>query len=188
MISVTELRAGKTFQIDGVPYQVVEYKHTKMGRGTATIRVKVRNLKDGSVVEKTFGSGAKVEPIETQLKTVQYLYRERDNFYFMDPASFEQFSLPKKVFWGKEKFLKEQEEFKILFWSEQPLAVEFPLFMVFKVIQTSPGVKGNSVTASFKPATLNNGLVVRVPLFINVDDKIKVDTRTGEYVERVSNA
>jgi elongation factor P len=185
MISVTELRAGKTFQIAGVPYQVIEYKHTKMGRGTATIRVKVRQLADGSVGEKTFGSGAKVEPIETQFKTVQYLYREGENFYFMDPASFEQFSLSKKVFWGKEKFLKGLQVYKILFWDEQPLAVEFPLFMIFEVIQTSPGVKGDSVTGSFKPATLDSGLVVRVPLFIKPGDKIKVDTRTEEYQERI---
>jgi len=186
MISVTELRAGRTFQVDGVPYQVIEYKHTKMGRGTANIRVKVRSLLDGSVVEKTFISGAKVEPIETEVKTVQYLYQQGDELCFIDSRTYEQFSLAKSVMAGKEKFLKEGDEVKILLWDEKPLGVELPNFLIFKVTSTSPGIKGDSVTASFKPAIMENGLVVRVPLFINVGDKIKVDTRTGEYLERVS--
>ena len=192
MISVTELRAGRAFQIDGIPYQVIEYKHTKMGRGTANIRVKVRNLYDGTIVQKTFISGAKVEPIETQTRIVQYLYQQEEEFYFIDPRTYEQFSLAKPIMGGKEKFLKEGEEVKILFWSfasaqdkeDIPLGIELPPKMEFIVAETGPGVKGDSVTASFKPATLDNGLVVRVPLFVNVGDKIKVDTRTGEYLER----
>ena len=188
MISVTELRAEKAFQIDGIPYRVIEYKHTKMGRGTANIRVKVRNLYDGTIVQKTFISGAKVEPIETQTKIVQYLYQQEEEFYFIEPRTYEQFSLAKPIMEGKEKFLKEGEEVKILFWEDKPLTVELPTSLVFEVVSTSPGIKGDSVTASFKPATLDNGLVVRVPLFVNVGDKIKVDTRTGEYLERVGGA
>jgi len=184
MISVTELRAGRAFQIDGIPYQVIEYKHTKMGRGTANIRVKVRSLLDGSVVEKTFISGAKVEPIETQTRIVQYLYQQGEDFCFIDPRNYEQFSLAKPIMEGKEKFLKEGEEVKILFWEDKPLTMELPTSLVFEVVSTAPGIKGDSVTASFKPATLDNDLVVRVPLFVNVGDKIKVDTRTGEYLER----
>lgn len=186
MIPVTELRAGKCFKIDSVPFQVLEYKHTKIGRGTANIKLKIKNLKTGAVTEKTFISGAKVEPIETELKMLQYLYRDGNNFYFMDPRTFEQFRLSLKMLAGKEKFLKEEEEVKVLFWEQQPLAIELPTKMIFEVVQTSPGIKGNSVTASFKPATLDNGFVVRVPLFINAGDKVKIDTRTGEYVERVS--
>jgi len=184
MISVTELRAGRTFQINGVPYQVMEYKHTKMGRGTANIKLKTKNLKTGAVTEKTFISGARVEPIQTEVKSLQYLYQEGDNFHFMDPRSFAQFSFQRAALAGKEKFLKEGEEVKILFWDDQPLTIELPNSLVFEVVQTSPGIKGDSVTASFKPATLDNGLAVRVPLFINVGDKIKVDTRTGEYIEK----
>ena len=186
MIPVTAMRAGRLFEENGEPYQVLDYKHIKMGRGTANIRVKVRNLRDGSVAEKTFLSGAKVDPIETEVKILQYLYRDGDNFYFMEPTTFEQFSLPLKTLGGKEKFLKEQQKVKILFWNEEPLSIELPLNMVFTVVQTPPGIKGDSVNASFKPATLDNGLVVKVPLFVNVGDKVKVDTRTGEYVERVS--
>lgn len=192
MISVTELRAGRTFQIDGVPYQVIDYKHTKMGRGTANIRVKVRNLYDGTIVQKTFISGAKVEPIETQTRLIQYLYQQGEDFCFIDPRTYEQFSLTKTIMEGKEKFLKEGEEVKILFWSlagaqdkeDIPLGIELPSKMEFTVEETGPGVRGDSVTASFKPATLDNGLVVRVPLFVNAGEKIKVDTRTGEYLGR----
>jgi len=185
MISVTELRAGRAFQIDGIPYQVIEYKHTKMGRGTANIKLKIKNLKSKIITEKTFISGARVQEITTIKRKLQYLYQDKDDFYFMDPRTYEQFSLAKPIMEGKEKFLKEGEEVKILFWEDKPLTVELPSSLVFEVVSTSPGIKGDSVTASFKPATLDNGLVVRVPLFVNVGDKIKVDTRTGEYLERV---
>lgn len=186
MISVTEMKAGRLFEENGEPYQVLDYKHTKMGRGTASIKLKVKNLMTGAVVERTFISGAKVEPIETIMRTVQYLYKEGNDYFFMDPQSFEQFSLSQRLLAGKEKFLKEEQTVKILFWEQKPLMVELPITMIFSVIQTSPGVKGNSVNASFKPATLDNGLEVKVPLFINVGDKIKVDTRSGEYLERVT--
>ena len=185
MISVTELRAGRTFRFENEPYQVLEYRHTKLGRGTANIRVKVQNLRSGAIVEKTFISGAKVEPIETEVKFLQYLYQEGDNFYFMEPKTFEQFSLSRAALGPKAKFLQEGKEIKVLFWEKKPLMVELPNSLVFKVIQAPPGVKGNSATASYKPVTLDNHLVVKVPLFIKVGDKIKVDTRTGEYIGRV---
>lgn len=186
MISVTEMRAGRLFEENGEPYQVLEYKHTKMGRGTASIKLKTKNLITGAVTEKTFISGAKVEPVETEVKMLQYLYREGEDYFFMDPQTFKQFNLSTKVLAGKEKFLKEEEIVKVLFWNQKPLAVEMPISMVFMVTQTPPGIKGDSVNASFKPATLDNGLEVKVPLFINVGDKIKIDTRTGDYLERVS--
>jgi len=186
MISVTEMRAGRLFEENGEPYQVLEYKHTKMGRGTANIKLKTKNLITGAVTEKTFISGAKVELVETEVKMLQYLYRENEDYFFMDPQTFEQFNLEAKVLAGKEKFLKEEQTVKILFWREKPLSIELPITMVFTVTQAPPGIKGDSVNASFKPATLDNGLEVKVPLFVNVGDKIKVDTRTGEYVERVT--
>lgn len=186
MILVTEMRAGKIFEENGEPYQVLDYKHTKMGRGTANIKLKTKNLITGAVVDRTFISGAKVEPIETEVKVVQYLYREGNDYFFMEPKTFEQFSLDIKILGGKEKFLKEEQNVKILFWQEKPLAVEIPITLNFTVIETPPGVKGDSATASFKPATLDNGLEVKVPLFINIGDKVKVDTRTGDYVERVT--
>lgn len=186
MIPVTEMKIGRLFEENDEPYQVLDYKHTKMGRGTANIKLKTKNLITGAVTEKTFISGAKVEPVETEVKIVQYLYHENEDYFFMDPRTFEQFSLSGKILAGKEKFLKEEQSLKILFWKEKPLTVEMPLNMVFTVTQTPPGIKGDSVNASFKPATLDNGLEVKVPLFINEGDKIKIDTRTGEYVERVT--
>jgi elongation factor P len=184
MIAVTEMKTGRFFEENGEPYQVLEYKHTKIGRGNASIKLKAKNLITGATTEKTFVSGAKIEPIETILKSAQYLYKEENNYFFIDPQNFEQFSLPGKILAGKEKFLKEEQKVKVLFWEERPLMIELPTAMVFNVVQASPGVKGDSVNASFKPATLDNGLEVKVPLFINVGDKIKVDTRSGEYLER----
>ncbi|MCX6726074.1 MAG: elongation factor P [Candidatus Shapirobacteria bacterium] len=187
MIPVNEMKSGRNFQENGVPYQVIDYKHTKMGRGSASIRLKVKNLKTGAMTEKTFISGAKIEPIQTETKMVQYLYYDDDYFYFMEPRTFEQINIIKGVLGDKSRFLKEGEEIKIVFWNEEALGVDLPLSLVFKIEETAPGVKGNSVNASFKPAVLDNGLAVKVPLFINVGDKIKVDTRSGNYIERVSD-
>lgn len=185
MISVTELRAGATFEMEGDPYRVIDYKHTKLGRGTANIKVKIRNLKTGAVVNKNFISDARVEPIETEPRVLTYLYQEEGEFKFIDPQTYEPVSLLKAALEGQEKFLKENEAVRVIFWEENPLAVELPVALVFQVTATPPGVRGNSVSASFKPATLDNGLATKVPLFINIGDKIKVDTRSGEYIERV---
>lgn len=191
MIPVTRLRTGTTFRLDRKPYQVVEYKHTSLGRGQATIRAKVRDLKSGVVEVKAFNSGAKVESIETEVKTLQFLYRDGENFYFMDPITFEQFSLPSRVLVDKAGFLKVGEKVKVLFWqfspdlASEPLSVEIPNSLVFRVKKTTPGVKGDRVSGATKPATLDNDLVIQTPLFIKEGDKVKVDTKTGEYVGRV---
>lgn len=187
MISVTQLRAGKTFSLDSKSYQVIEYKHTKLGRGTANIRVKARNLKTGTVEEKTFVSGAKVESLETEVKTLQFLWQDEDDFYFMNPIDFEQYSLSAQLVGEKGKFLQEERKIKVLFAEDQPLSIELPNSMIFKVSQTGPGVKGDTATAVTKLATLENGLEVKVPLFIKMGDKVKIDTRTGEYVERATS-
>ncbi len=195
MISVTELRNGATFHEDGRPFLVLNYKHTKLGRGKASIRVKVKDLQTGSVLEKTFISGAKVEPIQTQKKLMQYLYQEGESFVFMDPVTFEQNTISSKVLGKQARFLKEGQEISILFQEpstssgrgKKPLLAELPISLEFKVKETGPGVKGDTATRSFKPATLENGVVVKVPLFIKVGDKIKVDTRTGEYLERAAS-
>ncbi len=184
MISVTDLRAGRRFLLEGSPWQVLEYKHTKMGRGSATIKIKAKNLKNGSVLEKSYINGAKVEPIETENKNLQFLYQDKNDYFFADAKTFEQVSLDREFLAGKEKFLKEGVEVLVLFWEGQPLDIELPNSMVFTVATTDPGVKGNSATNVFKPAVMENGLQVKVPLFVNVGDKIKVDTRSGEYLER----
>ena len=185
MLNVTELRAGTVFRDSQGIWEVVTYKHTKMGRGSATIRVKVRNLKTGATVEKTFTSGQKVEELELVKKKGQFLYSDSSNVVFMDPATFEQFSLAKTSMGGKEKFLREGETYDIFVADGQVLSLEVPKLVVLKVAETGPGVKGDSVSSVTKDAVLENGLKVKVPLFVNNGDKIKVDTRISEYVERV---
>jgi elongation factor P len=184
MISVTELRAGKHFQIDGQPYQVIEYKHSKVGRGNASIKLKIRNLRTQAVIDKTYISGASVEPINTTTKIGQFLYRENQAYIFMDPKTFEQFEIQERIVKDQGRYLKEGEEVKLLFWEDEPLSIELPTFMVYQIKQTDPGVKGDTVSAVYKPAITDNNLVIKVPLFIKIGDLIKVDTRSGNYLER----
>ena len=186
MISVTELRSGTTFELEGQPHLVLEYKHTKLARGTANVKIKARNLSTGAVVEKSFISGAKVEPIETMVKELQFLYSDGTSLFFMDPRNFAQFSLDKSVLGEKAEFLQEEILVKVLFYEEKPLSVELPKSMVFKVSEAPPGVKGDSAMGATKPVTLENGLVVQVPLFIKKGDKVKIDTHNGKYRTRMT--
>ena len=166
-------------------WEVVKYSHTKMGRGSANIKLKIKNLNTGATIEKTFTSGQKVDELSLSKKKGQFLYNDVDNIVFMDPVSFEQFTLPRRLVGRKEKFLKEGETYDLLVAQDQVLSIEIPKLATLSVAETGPGVKGDTVSATTKDATLENGLRVKVPLFINQDDRIKVDTRTGEYVERV---
>ncbi|MEK7182598.1 MAG: elongation factor P, partial [Patescibacteria group bacterium] len=155
----------------------------------ATVRVDARNLKTGRVEEKTFNSGARVEAAPTTKRRLQYLYKDEENAVFMDPQSFEQVEIPRRIAGGEIRFLKDGQEADVLFWSsgdaaDVPLTIELPPKVTLKVTDTSPGVKGNSATNIWKPALLENGLQVKVPLFIAVGDSVRVDTRTGEYIER----
>jgi len=184
MISVTDLRSGRRFLLEGQPWEVLEYHHVKMGRGTANIKVKARNLRTGAVLEKSFINGAKVEPVETERRELQYLYREKEEYFFADPRTFEQISLSESLLGGKEKFLLEGAKVTILFWESEPLAIDLPTSLVFAVVKTDPGVRGNSATNVFKSAVLENGLEVKVPLFVNEGDRVKIDSRSGEYQER----
>lgn len=185
MISVTELRQGKTFEEDGQPYIVLEYIHTKMGRGTANINVQAKNLLTGSVIRKTYISGAKVEDIVTPKKRLQFLYKTGDLFTFIDPKTYEQVELSGHIIKEQTPYLKEGGEVEIMFWEQTPLAVILPPKMQFIVVETGPGIKGNSATNVFKDATLDNGLQTKIPLFIDKGEKVWIDTRSGEYVERV---
>jgi elongation factor P len=185
MITVQDLKNGTTFELNGEPFIVLKYEHIKLGRGTANIRVKIRSLKNGKVAERTFINSARVEEIQTSKKKMQYLYSDGKSFIFMDPASFEQVSISSEILGEASRFLKEGMEVQILFWGEKPLWAELPPKIEFVVAETVPGVKGNTASNVYKPATLENGYQVKIPLFINQGDKIRVDTRTGEYVERV---
>jgi len=183
MIGVQELRAGIIYEEDGNLLQVLSYEHIKMGRGSANIKVKVKNLRSGSTTEKSFINTARVNDVTVLKRDHQYLYRDGDSAYFMNPVSFEQISVPLNVIEGEE-FLKESETYSISFLGEEALSVTLPPKVVLAVTDTAPGVKGNSATNVFKEATLENGLTVKVPPFIKIGDKVRVDTRTGAYTEK----
>lgn len=184
MIVVSELRAGVIFQEDGQLFQVLNYEHVKLGRGSATIKVKVKNLRSGSITEKGFTNGAKVQDVTVFKKELQYLYQDEDGVYFMDPQTYEQSNVPLAIVGEEGKFLKEGESYPISFYGEEPLAITMPPKVELKVLDTAPGIKGNSASNVFKDAVLENNVTTKVPLFINVGDKIRVDTRTGAYTER----
>jgi elongation factor P len=185
MLNVTELRNGAVFKEDGNLLSVIVYEHNKTGRGSGTIRLKVRNLKTGAVTEKSFITGARVEEANVEKKKVQFLYRDGDLLNFMDPVSFEQFSLPSSVAGDSAKFLKDSLDVILLVAGDEPISLELPLSLVYEITETGPGEKGNTVSNVFKPAILDNGLEVKVPMFSKVGDKVKIDTRNGQYVERV---
>lgn len=185
MIGVTDLRAGTTFVEDGQYLMVLSYEHIKMGRGSANIKVKVKNLKSGSIVDKSFINGAKVQDIHVVKKDMQYLYKDDDAAYFMDPESYEQVSIPLKIV-PEHIYFKDGETFNVNSIDGEPLTVLLPPKMTFKVTETAPGAKGNSATNVFKEAILENGLKTKVPLFINTGEMIRVDTRTGAYSEKAN--
>lgn len=184
MISVTELRAGTVFEDRGEYYLVLVYEHIKMGRGGGTIKVKVRNLTTGATIEKSFPNGARVNDANLERKAAQFLYRDGAGFHFMDPGSFEQFSLGEKLVGDYAPYLKEGQQITLFAISEQPMYIELPKILDYKVAQTGGAAKGNTVGAAQKDAILENGLHVKVPLFIKTNEVIRVDTRTGVYVER----
>lgn len=186
MIGVTELRAGTIFEESGNLFQVLSYEHIKMGRGSANIKVKVKNLKNGSTTEKSFINGARVNDVTVFKRDVQYLYHDSDLIHFMDPRSFEQLNVPKSLVGNDSVYLKEGENYNVSFLRDEAIAINLPSKMDFKVVEADPGVKGNSASNIYKDAVLDNGLRVRVPLFIKAGDKIKVDTRTGEYSQKVN--
>lgn len=187
MLNATDLKNGTTFKQDGQPYVVLRYEHSKKGRGGATIKVKVRNLNTGSLTEKSFQSGARIEPLEVQQREANYLYKNGDQLVFMNNRTYEQFELDAELLGDQEKFLREGALVKVLFSLDKqdiPLTVELPPKMTFTVTEADPGVKGDTAANMLKKVQLDNGLTIKAPLFINQGDTVVVDTRTGEYIER----
>lgn len=186
MLNVTELRTGVVFKEGNQIFQVLSYDHIKMGRGSGNVKVKVRNLKSGAVGEKSFITGAKVEEAEVEKRQAQFLYQKADQFFFMDLSTFDQFSLPGSSLDNQTKFLKEGLKLQLIISEGEALAAELPHGLIYAVSETGPAERGNTVASVYKEAKLDNGLTVRVPIFIKVGDKVKVDTKTGEYAERVN--
>ena len=185
MINATELRSGTVFQEGKELWQVITYEHNKMGRGSGTIKVKVKNLRTGSITEKGFITCARVEEANVEKKKAQFLYQDGEDFNFMDPSSFEQFPISKAILGDQAKYLKDGLEVILLVHESQALALELPNSITYEIKETGPGEKGNTVSNVYKEATLDNGLVVKVPMFMKEKERVKIDTRTGEYVERV---
>ena len=180
-----DFRNGTTFEMDGNVYKVVEFQHVKPGKGAAFVRTKLKNVITGAVLEKTFNPSEKYPGAEIEKREMQYLYNDENLYYFMDNDTYDQMPLNKADLGDCLKYLKENMEVTILSFKGKVFAVEPPIFVELEVIYTEPGFAGNTTTTSGKPATLENGYTINVPLFVNIGDTIKIDTRTGEYMERV---
>lgn len=184
MINSTDLKNGVTFLRNDKPYKVVKYALIKMGRGGATVKLIIRNLENGATEAASMSSNVKVDEVVTSKKRLQYLFKDSVTATFMDPTSFDQTEIPVKVIENELPFIKEGDNVDVLFWNEKPLSVDIAPKATLTVLETDPGVKGNTVSNLYKPAKLDNGITIKVPLFINAGEKIRVDTRTSEYIER----
>lgn len=182
--STNEFKSGLKVLLDGEPCSIVENEFVKPGKGQAFNRVKIRNLKTGRVLEKTFKSGDTIEGADVVDLEMQYLYNDGESWHFMSPESYEQYAVSKQAVSDAYQWLKEQDICMVTLWNGVAISVTPPIFVVLRVSETEPGVRGDTVTGGTKPAKLETGAVVKVPLFVNSDDLLKIDTRTGEYVSR----
>ncbi len=185
MLSLNEIKSGRVLEINSEPFLVIKTDHHKMGRGGAVLKVKMKNLINGNVLEKTYQGNDRAEEAKTASKKANYLYKDQNEAYFMDNESFEQFSLLLENIGDKEVFLKEGIDVDVLYFNDNPVSVSLPVKMDFKVISSPPGVRGNSSGNVTKQIELEGGAVISAPLFINEGDIVRINTETGEYVERV---
>jgi len=184
LYTTTDFRNGLKIEFEGGPYTIVYFQHVKPGKGGAFVRTKLKNLKTGAVLEHTFRSGDKVEKPDLDEREMQFMYREGDAFHFMDTASYEQIYLDTDHMGDAANYMIENLPVKILFYRGEPIGIDLPIFIVLTIAETEPGIRGDTVSGATKPAKLESGALVQVPLFLNEGDRIKVDTRTGTYIER----
>jgi len=184
LISTSDFKRGLTIELNGEIYSIVDFQHVKPGKGGAFVRTKFKNLKSGLVIDKTFRAGEKMEQAIIDRKTMQYLYSDGNGYSFMNKENYEQISLPKDQISDIVDLLKEGNDVDVTFCKSEIIGVELPNFMSLKVVKTMPGVKGNTVSGALKPATLETGAIIQVPLFIKEGDVIKIDTREKKYIER----
>jgi len=185
MYGTAEFKKGLKIELDGSPFMIVDFQHVKPGKGGAFVRTKLKNLLTGRVLDQTFRSGEKVKKPDLVEKEMQYLYKDGDSYCLMDNDTYEQIMLTTEQVGDAVLFLTENMNLKVLIFNQQPVAVDLPNFVELTVAQTEPGVRGDTATGGTKPATLESGAVIQVPLFINEGDRLKVDTRTGTYIERL---
>jgi elongation factor P len=186
LISTGDLRKGVVIEIDNQLFQVQEYNHLKIGRGSAQVRMKLRNVRTGALIDRTVQAGEKWPRVRLEHRTVQFLYEEPPNYVFMDQETFDQMMLSATQLGDAIHYLKDGLDLEVLMNGEEAIGVELPITVELKITHTEPGFRGDTASGGTKPATLETGLVVSVPLFVNTDETIKVDTRTGTYLERVS--
>jgi elongation factor P len=186
-VSTAEFRKGLRIVFDGAPYTIVDFQHVKPGKGGAFVRTKLKHMKLGRVIDNTFRSGERVELVDFEEKRMQFLYRD-ERYHFMDTETYEQVSLSENEMGDAREYLKENMEVEVLFIDGAPAALELPNFVELAIVKTDPGVRGDTAQGGTKPATLETGAVVQVPLFLSEGDVVKVDTRTGEYLGRVAAA
>jgi len=182
--STNEFKSGLKVMLDNDPCSILENEYVKPGKGQAFNRVRMRNLKTGRIIERTFKSGDTIEGADVVELDVQYLYGDGDMWYFMDQSNYEQYAADKNAMVDAADWLKGEEVCKVTLWNGTPLSVSPPIFVILEITETDPGIRGDTATGGSKPATLETGAVVKVPLFVNTGEKIKIDTRTGEYVSR----
>ena len=185
MISTADFRNGIRIQLDGAPYYIVEFQHVKPGKGGAFVRTKLKSYKTGNVIDRTFRSGERFEEPNLEEREMQFLYASGDAYTFMDTESFEQFTYNKKQLGENADLMKEDMVVKILVHEHEPIAVELPIFIELKVVDAEPGVRGDTASGGNKPAVVETGATIKVPLYLEVGEIIRIDTRTREYVERV---
>jgi elongation factor P len=185
LISTADFRKGRKIQYKGAPCEIIDFQHSKMARGGALVKTKLKNLITGSILDDTFRSGEKFEPAGLEEKEMQYLYEQDGMYYFMDTESYEQVPLSEDQFENAKKWTKDNTVVKALYFEGNPVAVEPPMFVELEVTETDPGFKGDTASGGSKPATLETGAVVKVPFHISNGDVLKIDTRTGDYIERV---
>ncbi len=186
MIDTGDLRKGTTMDLDGRLVKVLDFAHNKQGRGSAQVRMTLRDLRTGSTTQHTVQAGARFPAVRLERKHVQYLYADQDGHHFMDTETFDQILLSETAMADARKYIKENEVVDLLTYNDEPIDIELPVAVNLTVAQTDPGLKGDTASGGTKPATMETGVVVSVPLFINEGDVLKIDTRGGDYIERVS--
>ncbi|MGA2957162.1 MAG: elongation factor P [Thermodesulfobacteriota bacterium] len=185
MLTTSEFRKGLKIEISGEPYVIVDFQHVKPGKGGAFVRTRIKSLVSGNVIDMTFRSGDKVDKPDLEERDMQFLYETSGEFHFMDTNNYEQLFLNAEQLGDSKDYLKENLVIKALFHNKRPIGIEVPMFVELKVVKTEPGVRGDTATGATKPATLESGAVIQVPLFVEEGDVLRIDTRTREYITRV---
>lgn len=187
MISTAQFKRGLKIELDKVPFQITEFQHVKPGKGPAFVRTKLKNMLTGRVIDRTFRSGEKMEEADIEERAMQYLYKESDGYVVMDNDNFEQLSIPTEVVGDAAKWMLEDIDVNVLFYKGNPVSLNVPDFMILKIVETDPGLKGDTAQGGSKPATLSTGAKINIPLFVTEGEMIKVDTRTATYLERAKS-